>query len=366
MSGASAIHLRTLTEGGQSAEAIAAEVAGFIDAAERTLDLALYDVRLPGPSGDRVAGALRAAAARGVALRLLYNVDTARRIPVPPPPQTRPELLEALPFPTRAVPGIPDLMHHKYLVRDGEAVWGGSTNWSLDSWQREENVIATVRSAGVAAAYAANFDELWERRRVERSGFVDPRPVDVGGVIVRVWFSPGNGKELSHRIADAIDQARRRVRIASPVITVAAILGVLGEIASDKRVDLAGVVDATQLQQVFRQWYANGNASWKVPMLRRVMDAGAFTGKRSTPYRPGSVHDFMHAKVTVADDTVFVGSFNLSRSGERNAENVLEITDAELADSMAAFVDQIRTRYPDPVRPPRLGRLRALAPGRRR
>ena len=36
----------------------------------------------------------------------------------------------------------------------------------------------------------------------------------------------------------------------------------------------------------------------------------------------------MHAKVTVADDVVFLGSFNLSRSGEENAENVLEIADA--------------------------------------
>ena len=36
----------------------------------------------------------------------------------------------------------------------------------------------------------------------------------------------------------------------------------------------------------------------------------------------------MHAKVVVADDVAFVGSFNFSRSGERNAENVLEIHDA--------------------------------------
>ena len=35
----------------------------------------------------------------------------------------------------------------------------------------------------------------------------------------------------------------------------------------------------------------------------------------------------MHAKVVVADDVAFVGSFNFSRSGERNAENVLEIHD---------------------------------------
>ena len=47
----------------------------------------------------------------------------------------------------------------------------------------------------------------------------------------------------------------------------------------------------------------------------------------STPWTPESVHDFMHAKVVVADDMTFVGSFNLSRSGERNAENVLEIRD---------------------------------------
>jgi phosphatidylserine/phosphatidylglycerophosphate/cardiolipin synthase-like enzyme len=53
----------------------------------------------------------------------------------------------------------------------------------------------------------------------------------------------------------------------------------------------------------------------------------------------------MHAKITVADDLVFVGSFNLSHSGEMNAENVLEICDAALADRLTAFVDEIRARY---------------------
>ena len=54
----------------------------------------------------------------------------------------------------------------------------------------------------------------------------------------------------------------------------------------------------------------------------------------------------MHAKVTVVDDMVFVGSFNLSRSGERNAENVLEIEDSALAEQLAAYVDGVRSRYP--------------------
>jgi phosphatidylserine/phosphatidylglycerophosphate/cardiolipin synthase-like enzyme len=43
---------------------------------------------------------------------------------------------------------------------------------------------------------------------------------------------------------------------------------------------------------------------------------------------------------------VFVGSFNLSHSGELNAENVLEIADKALADRLAAFIDEIRARYP--------------------
>ena len=110
--------------------------------------------------------------------------------------------------------------------------------------------------------------------------------------------------------------------------------------------DVAGVVDDTQVDQVFRQWGANGVSAWKVPLLRRVLEGGEFTGKESTPWRPGSVHDYMHAKIVVADDTAFVGRFNLSRSGERNAENVLEIRDAAVADRLATFVDEIRARYP--------------------
>ena len=61
----------------------------------------------------------------------------------------------------------------------------------------------------------------------------------------------------------------------------------------------------------------------------------------------------MHAKVVVADDTVFVGSFNLSHSGEKNAENVLEIADAQLADRLGAYVDDVRGRYPPAAIPTR-------------
>ena len=91
------------------------------------------------PCSRRSSGASRCAS--------LYNVAHPGPIPVPPPPETTPDAIEALPVATRGIAGVPDLMHHKFVVRDGDAVWTGSTNWTDDSWSRQENVIVTRRFA---------------------------------------------------------------------------------------------------------------------------------------------------------------------------------------------------------------------------
>jgi phosphatidylserine/phosphatidylglycerophosphate/cardiolipin synthase-like enzyme len=208
-----------------------------------------------------------------------------------------------------------------------------------------------VHSTGIAIRYQDDFAQLWTKRDVEKSGRVDTSAVHVGDVPVRPWFSPKRGEKLAQEIATQLGAADHRVRIASPVITSGPILGTLAEIAADGKVDVAGVVDATQIREVLHQWHLNGNATWKLPALRFLMERANFTGKRSTPYAPGAVHDYMHAKVTVCDDYVFIGSFNLSHSGEQNAENVLELRDAALADRMAAYIDSVRALYP-PLRLP--------------
>ncbi len=328
----------TLEDGAQPPEAVAERLVHWLGETQTSVDLALYDVRLPGPVGDAVAGALREALHRGVRVRIAYNDEHPgpdERPFLPPPPSTQPQLLERLGPELKAIPGWRDLMHHKFAVRDGAAVWTGSANWTLDSWTRQENVLATLDDVVVAHAYARVFDELWRNGAIGGSG-----SFDTPGAI-RPWFCPGRGPELSHRIAKRIGSARRRVRIASPLLTSGPILAAVNE----AEVDLAGVCDLTQVQQVFRQWEAKGPSQWKIPLLRQALLR--FTGKRTTPYAPGSLHDFMHAKVTVADDVVFLGSFNLSRSGEMNAENVLEIADPALAERLAAWIDRLRSRYND-------------------
>jgi phosphatidylserine/phosphatidylglycerophosphate/cardiolipin synthase-like enzyme len=343
------IDVRTLSDGGQAPGDVAREVARFLADASRSLELAHYDLHLAPETAAVIRGAIVEAARRGVAIRIAYNVDHRNPIPVPPPPEPDAQLIASFGVPARAIAGVPDLMHHKYVVRDRESVWTGSMNWTDDSFSRQENVVAVVRSPEVAGLYLEDFEQLWQTGAVEQSGFVEPRTIGVDGTPLRAWFTPGNGEDLSARIARAIARARRRVRIASPVVTAGAVLGALAQVVSERRIDVAGVVDQTQIRSVVHQWGENGNVSWKLPLLRQAL-ADGFTGKVSTPWRPeGSVHDFMHAKTTVADDVVFVGSFNLSRSGELNAENVLEIESPELAERLAAYVDEVRTLYPDVV-----------------
>ena len=339
-----AIEVLTLTDGGQDPASIATRLAAFLDGAATSLDLAIYDVHLSPPLSSVVHAALARARERGVAVRFAYNAPMDAPTNGPPPPRTAPTIVEGLDIPTAALLGEPDLMHHKYVVRDRSAVWSGSTNWSDDSWSREENVLCTVAAPPIAAAYAEDFEQLWRSREVARTGRVSSEGARVDGALVIPWFAPGRSRSLVHRVAAALGQARRRVRVASPVITSGPILGTLVEVADDRRVDLGVMIDATQVHEVLAQWAHSQTP--KRPMLERLARDPRTRGKRSTPWGPTTVHDFMHAKVSVADDTVFVGSFNLSRSGESNAEDVLEIQSAALADRLAAYIDVLRGRYP--------------------
>jgi hypothetical protein len=103
------------------------------------------------------------------------------------------------------------------------------------------------------------------------------------------------------------------VRIASPVITSGPILGTLAELADKGGRDVAGVVDGPQVETVFRQWAQAGHTAWKIPLL---------------------------------DTTLSKLPFSAKPSGEENAESVLEIHDASIAERLAKFVDEVRGRYP--------------------
>jgi phosphatidylserine/phosphatidylglycerophosphate/cardiolipin synthase-like enzyme len=340
------IAIEFLTDGGQPAEQTAQRLLTFLAGAQRTLDIAVYDAHFDDDTGTRLIAALDAAEARGVHVRAVYNDVHRHSTPIPPPEGASLLRLLAAAVPSEAIPGIPDLMHHKYVVRDGDTVWTGSTNGTGDAWTRMENVIVVVASSDVAAAYQADFDQLWAKRRVEHTGtFDDEAATLIDGATVRAVFSPGRGRKMSQLVATHIGQARSRIRICSPVLTSSPILATLAEVLDDGQCDALLTVDGPQMTQALAQWRHDGRAAWKGPLYERIVASGRLAAKASTPYSPGSLHDYMHAKIVVCDDWLLTGSYNCSHSGELNAENLLEIHDADLAGRAAAFCERVHARY---------------------
>ena len=112
-------------------------------------------------------------------------------------------------------------------------------NWTLDSWTRQENAVATVDSPGLADAYTRNFEQLWA------AGAWPARATSTrrrGGHPPLVLPVPGPRAVAPHRQAHR--SRARRVRIASPLLTAGPILGTLAEVIEEERVDVAGVSGA--------------------------------------------------------------------------------------------------------------------------
>lgn len=146
-------------------------LVGQISAARKTLAVQLLTYATHNRDGSRFTvldEALRAAAARGVAVRLLVSHWAAK-----PGGHAR-EALEAL----ATVPGISvkvitippwsggeipfaRVAHAKYAVFDGERAWVGTSNWEGDYFLRSRNVSAFLDRGAVPRRLAGIFEDGW-------------------------------------------------------------------------------------------------------------------------------------------------------------------------------------------------------------
>jgi phosphatidylserine/phosphatidylglycerophosphate/cardiolipin synthase-like enzyme len=99
------------------------------------------------------------------------------------------------------------------------------------------------------------------------------------------------------------------------------------------------------MSDVYRQWQDVSQNRWKIPALQDVIARARLVGKNSTPYSPTGRHDYMHNKILVVDDTVITGSYNFSRSAQFNAENILFIESAPLAEAYSIYIDHLLQKY---------------------
>jgi phosphatidylserine/phosphatidylglycerophosphate/cardiolipin synthase-like enzyme len=353
----SGIAVTFLEQGKQTPAQIAAQLAEFVSAARSSLHIAIYDFRLSNAVAEPVVRALRERAAAGVEVRIVYDAgkphaDFAATGTDPAPPGTADFVrrlgdgIQSKPI-TGGDPRMPKLMHHKYIVRDGRTVngtvWTGSTNWTDDAWTLQENNIIRLDSTDLCTFYETDFGELWLRGDIATTGAHDTGTAHVGNTNVHVAFAPGEGRAIDHDVAHRISAARRRLKIGSMLLTSGAILGALSDTLQHGRVSqYGGIYDRTQMASVKRQWQGTP-AEWKIALFDQVV--APLAGKNSKPYAPGTPHDFMHNKIVVADDAVITGSYNLSNSATENAENLLIIDDAALAEHYSTYIDGLVKRY---------------------
>ncbi|MGI9657639.1 MAG: phospholipase D-like domain-containing protein [Gaiellaceae bacterium] len=336
----------------QSVGDVTQSLVDFLGSAREEVSVAIYDFHTDGPPAAAIAETLQQLDRDGVRVRM---VDHDERVndykSCIPCPQKPPEYIDSLGLAVRPVTDRYGLMHHKYAVVDGTRVWTGSMNWNEDSFSLQENCVITVEDEATASAYLTNFEELWSSQEVEGSGEHDyaPRTLSTNGASaeVRPIFCPGRGPELATEIAKAVRKARDRVLICSPVLTSGPILGALTDVLEREGLRISGVVDGPMMRGVLRQWEDHNPDSWKPAAYRFIAKQTNLRGRPSTPWGPDRPHDYMHAKLMICDDEAFVGSYNHSRSGEENAENVLAIKGAGIVNELAADVEAVIERYTD-------------------
>ena len=270
-------------------------MAEFLNAAKTSLHIAIYDFRLSDAVAAPVVQALHGRAAAGVDVRIAYDAGKPNAAfpgsgGDPAPPGTADFVrrlgadIQSKPI-TGGDPHMPKLMHHKYIVRDGKtaagAVWTGSTNFTDDSWTLQENNIVRLDSPELCAYYETDFGELWEKGDIATTGAHDVGTVSVGGVAVKVAFSPGEGRSIDLDVAHRIRSARRRLKLCSMLLTSGGILGALRDVLDHGRLpEFGGVYDETQMEGVVEQWNA-GPSAWKI----RVFETSAPGWRASTPRR---------------------------------------------------------------------------------
>jgi phosphatidylserine/phosphatidylglycerophosphate/cardiolipin synthase-like enzyme len=341
-----------LAEGEQSADDVMARLTTFIRAAKQTLAFAIYDMRFSDPLRAQLAAALRERAETGVEIRFCYDAD---KPPQPnlaagqdPAPAGTGAFVQSLGYPWRRIAGM-KLMHSKFVVRDQQAVWAGSANMTDDAFTLMENNIVEIDSQALANYYVQNFEDLWEKENFEHTGDIHTESVPLTfsdqPATARVMFSPGCGLEIDSEIARRVRVAQRRVRICSLLINSGTLIGELGNLLRRGRVAVDGIYDRTQMEQVYVQWQEVPQNRWKIGALKEIIVRAGLIGKDSTPYTPGGRHNFMHNKVLVIDNTVITGSYNFSRSAQFNAENILFIESAPLADVYSAYIDHLKSKY---------------------
>lgn len=305
------------TRSGGIDEAIIAD----LDRAQKTIDAAVFDFRLP----SLVDGFARAAQ-RGVRVRLVTDYDANRAAK---------DYADAIEKMEKAgVQVLRDqrssLMHNKFVVIDNRLLWTGSMNFTANDVYRNNNNMLRVEIPALVENYNARFERLFQNRGADAPGKAVPNPRVVlqNGVTLENYFSPTGG--AAKAISDKLKAAKQSIRITAFTFTDTPMADVLKAQAKAK-VMTQGVFEARN----------NGATGAEYAGLKR---AGLDILEDGNCY-------ILHSKTMVIDDRyVVTGSYNFTANADKsNDENVLLIDDPKLAQEYMTEFNRLYQQAKNPT-----------------
>ena len=273
-----------------------------IEATEGSLDIAAFEL-----NSEAIYRAILDAHERGVAVRIV--TDDEHGLQDKNDPALRNLRDEGIAV---VDDGRSGLMHNKFMIMDGQRVWTGSWNYTVNGTYRNNNNVFVMDHEMAASAYQAEFDEMFQRSEF------GTRSTDDG----IVSFANGEGDVSIIFAAEADELAALKAEIAGAESTIRIMTFVfsLQELAEAILEQAAN--PGITVQAVFED--RNSTASWS--QLPALHCAGAATRQDGNRY-------LLHHKVIIIDEhTVITGSFNFSKSAAaKNDENIVIIRDATIA-----------------------------------
>lgn len=279
-----------------------------IEKAKRSIDIAAYEFDL-----ENVAQALSRAKERGVKVRMVTDTDNLDLPAVQMLSQAGIHVAQDKRQP---------IMHNKFVVIDGETVWTGSWNLTVNCTYRNNNNAIAIRSPALAENYTTEFEEMFAKGAFgPNSPARTPHPkLTIDGTQVENYFAPED--KVGEKVIAQVRQAQKSIRFLAFSFTHDGI----GQALMEKF--KAGM----KVQGVFEKRQADEKYSEFGPMRDMGMDVLT----DGNPY-------IMHHKVFIIDDqTVILGSFNFSRNAdESNDENVLIIRNSDVAAAYQAEFERV-------------------------
>ena len=202
-----------------------------------------------------------------------------------------------------------DYMHDKFMVVDSHEVLTGSTNWTNNGFNYNNNNAILFNSAELAKEYETEFNQMWNGKFGTAKEPSSHEEVTTDGVVVHCYFSPED--DVEQRIVSEISKAKTSIDFATFTFTSKPIEDALVK-KIQQGVRVRGIYEARQKSQ----W-----CTYNV-----LEEAGA---KVIYDKNPKTMHD----KYFIIDGkTVITGSYNPTKHAEeKNDENIVIMQSPEIA-----------------------------------